>query len=37
MKELERRIEQFNNWATERIAVLETCYRNLKVPFEVLY
>lgn len=32
MEALQTRIEQFNNWATERIAVLETCYEGLKVP-----
>ena len=32
MEALETRIEQFNNWAAERVTVLETCYEGLKVP-----
>lgn len=33
-KTIEVQIEQFNNWAAERVAVLETCYENLKVPLD---
>lgn len=34
METLQTRIEKFNNWAAERVAVLETCYGNLKVPLD---
>ena len=30
----ELRIEEFNNWVAERIAVLETCYENQKAPLD---
>lgn len=32
MKAMQTRIEEFNNWTAERVAVLETCYEGLKVP-----
>lgn len=33
-KIMEVKIEQFNNWVAERVAVLETCYASLKVPLD---
>lgn len=34
IKTMEVNIEQFNIWAAERVAVLETCYESLKVPLD---
>lgn len=34
METSQKRIEQFNDWAAERVAVLEACYESLKVPLD---